>query len=140
MKSNYLLYLKTIKNKDNGSLSIFESNRDIPFVIKRIYFIYKAVKNTLRGFHAHKTLTQLLWCPHGEIKVLVDNGKTKKWILLDSPNKAIIIHPYIWHEMQWVVDDSVLCVAASDYYDESDYIRDYKIFLNYINSPNLKTL
>lgn len=115
-----------------GYLSIFESNRDIPFPIKRIYYTYDVPIGTKRGMHAHKTLQQLLWCPYGEIEVVLDDGKTKTSYLLDSPEKALLVLKGYWHDMYWKKEGSVLCVAASDYYNEEDYIRDYNEFLKHV--------
>lgn len=82
--------------------------------------------------HAHKKLQQILWCPYGEIKIILDTGKAKNYYLLDSPEKGLFIENGIWREMIWEKEGSVLCVAASDYYKEDDYIRDYNKFLRYV--------
>jgi dTDP-4-dehydrorhamnose 3,5-epimerase-like enzyme len=115
-----------------GYLSFFESMKDIPFEIKRIYYSYSVPVGVKRGMHAHKTLKQLLWCPYGKIEVILDNGKEKTVYLLDSPEKSLLIVKGYWRDMYWKKDGSVLCVAASDYYDEDDYIRDYDEFLKYV--------
>ena len=116
---------------DCGILSIFESNRDIPFEIKRIYYTYNAPLGTKRGMHAHKKLKQILFCPYGKIEVILDNGTEKKNVILDDPSKGLIIRGGIWRDLVWLKENSVLVVAASDYYDAYDYIRDYNEFLNY---------
>lgn len=129
MTINHLLNLKKNGNLDSGYLSFFESKKDIPFEIKRIYYTYSVPVGTKRGMHAHKRLQQILWCPCGEIKVILDDGEVKETYLLDSPEKALIVLKGYWHDMYWKKEGSVLCVAASDYYDEDDYIRDYDEFL-----------
>lgn len=129
---NLLLKVKTNVNKSIGYLSFFEENRDIPFEIKRIYYIYNVPAGIKRGMHAHKTLQQILWCPYGEIKVILDDGKERTGYLLDSPEKALLVLKGYWHTMIWKKENSVLCVAASDYYNEKDYIRDYNEFLKYV--------
>ncbi|SDC79824.1 sugar 3,4-ketoisomerase [Geotoga petraea] len=129
---NKIIKIKTFGNRSKGFLSFFESNKDIPFEIKRIYYIYNVPVNTKRGMHAHKELNQVLWCPYGEIEVILDNGKEKKSYLLDSPEKALLVGKGIWHDMYWKKENSVLCVAASEYYNEEDYIRDYEDFLRYV--------
>jgi len=126
-----------IKNKTKvshltGFLSFFEANKDIPFEIKRIYYIYNVPKDVKRGMHAHKTLQQLLWCPYGEIEIELDDGKEKNKYLLDSPEKALLVLKGYWHNMVWKKENSVLCVAASDYYNDKDYIRDYNEFLRLV--------
>lgn len=124
-----LINIKTNGKSGSGMLSFFESKKDIPFDVKRIYYISNVKDGVKRGFHAHKKLGQLLFCPYGEILMILDDGRTKEEILLDSPSKGIVIYDkIIWREMIWIKTNSVLCVAASDYYDESDYIRDYNEF------------
>lgn len=129
---NNLLKIKTTGDEKIGFLSFFESNKDIPFEIKRIYYTYNVPVNTKRGMHAHKELNQVLWCPYGEIEIILDNGREKKNYLLNSPDKALLVGKGIWREMLWKKENSVLCVAASEYYDENDYIRDYNEFLKYV--------
>lgn len=103
------------------------------FQIKRIYSIYNVNFNIVRGHHAHKELLQIIWCPYGSIEILLDDGVDKVIYILDSPEKALKIGPGIWREMKWLKSDSVLCVAASEHYDEEDYVRDYDKFLQMVN-------
>ena len=127
--------LQTIKTNGNtsiGYLSFFESQKDIPFDIKRIYYTYDVPTDTKRGMHAHKNLQQILWCPYGTIEVILDDGVNKNSYLLDSPEKALIVGNGIWHDMYWRKEGSVLCVAASEHYNEDDYIRDYDVFIKYV--------
>ena len=126
------LEIESLGNSEQGFLSFFESNREVPFNIKRIYYIYNVPVGIKRGMHAHKKLRQILWCPFGEIEVILDNGKAKKSYLLDSPEKALLVKEGYWHDMHWKMSNSVLCVAASDYYNEDDYIRNYDDFLKYV--------
>ncbi|MDK2907088.1 hypothetical protein X928_05370 [Petrotoga miotherma DSM 10691] len=127
-----LITFKQIGRIEIGFLSFFESNQNIPFEIKRIYYTYYVPVGTKRGGHAHRELNQLLWCPYGKINVILDDGKGKKEFLLNSPEKGLLVGKGIWHDMYWIKENSVLCVAASDYYDESDYIRDYNNFLKLV--------
>lgn len=129
---NLLLSIKTNGFPATGYLSYFESEKDIPFPIRRIYYTYDVPVGTKRGMHAHKKLQQILWCPYGEIEVILDNGKERTNYLLDSPEKALLVLKGYWHDMYWKKEGSVLCVAASDYYNEDDYIRDYDEFLKYV--------
>ncbi|MEN6471863.1 MAG: FdtA/QdtA family cupin domain-containing protein [Clostridiaceae bacterium] len=122
--------IRTIESSSMGSLSFFEGARDLPFVIKRIYYIYDVPKGTCRGGHAHKELSQILFCPYGKVQVTLDDGAGKQVIILDTPDKGLLIGPGLWRDMLWLQSDSVLCVAASDYYDEADYIRDYDEFIS----------
>lgn len=127
-----IINLKTHGTPDSGYLSFFESQKDIPFDIKRIYYTYDVPVDTKRGMHAHKNLQQVLWCPYGAIEVILDDGVNKKLYFLDSPDKALFVLKGYWHDMYWRIEGSVLCVAASDYYNEDDYIRDYDTFLKYV--------
>ena len=130
---NVLVQLNRIGDEKNGFLISIESNINIGFEIERIYYIYNVKKTKTRGFHSHKNLQQLAWCPYGRIEILLDNGTDKDKFILDSPEKALNIGPGIWHEMKWLKSDSILCVAASEHYDENDYIRDYDLFLQMVN-------
>lgn len=124
--------IKKIGNSNIGFLSFFEAKKEIPFEIKRIYYIYQVPKDSKRGMHAHKDLEQLLWCPYGEIEIVLFDGKEEKRFLLNSPEKTLYIGNGIWRDMYWKKENSVLCVAASEYYDESDYIRDYDEFIQMV--------
>lgn len=128
-----IIKIKTIPTEDIGQLSFFEGDYDVPFGIKRIYYITNVKEGQRRGFHAHKKLKQLLFCPYGKINIILDNGVNRSEILLDNPSLGIVIEKPIWREMQWLESNSVLVVAASDYYSENDYIRDYSSFVEYIN-------
>lgn len=127
-----LLTLETRGSFDDGYLSFFQAQKDVPFRIRRVYYIHNVPVGTKRGMHAHKKLQQVLWCPYGEIEVVLDDGNEKKSYLLDSPEKALLVLKGYWRDMYWRKEGSVLCVAASDYYDEADYIRDYDEFLRYV--------
>lgn len=117
---------------DRGTLVALEQERNIPFEIKRCYYMYDTVQGVRRGFHAHKSLKQVLVCVKGQCKVLLDDGKEQEHVLLDSPNRGLYIESDIWREMYDFSEDAVLMVLASELYDESDYIRDYQEFLKYV--------
>ena len=97
-----------------------------------MYYISKVPEGVRRGFHAHKELKQLLFCPYGRIQLILENECGREEIELSDPSIAVVIERATWREMLWLQKDSVLCVAASDYYDEKDYIRDYGEFQAYI--------
>lgn len=128
---NDLLIFNTISD-ERGCLVSLEENRNIPFDIKRVYYIYGTDKSQPRGFHAHKKLQQVLICVSGSCKVLLDDGREKKVYTLKNPNEGLFIDKMIWREMYDFTDDCVLMVIASEYYDESDYIRDYSKFISEI--------
>ncbi|MDE1357276.1 FdtA/QdtA family cupin domain-containing protein [Vibrio aestuarianus] len=113
---------------ERGSLIALEGNKDIPFDIKRVYYILGTQAGVARGFHAHKELQQVAVCITGQCKFIMDDGRDKQEIIMSSPTQGIIIDKMQWHEMHEFSDDCVLLVLASDYYDEADYIRDYKDF------------
>jgi dTDP-4-dehydrorhamnose 3,5-epimerase-like enzyme len=126
-----ILTFPTFGSPSIGYLSFFEDHK-IGFSIKRVYYIYGSSDGTKRGFHAHKKLKQFAWCPYGDITFILDDGYSKQEVRLNSPSEGLLIHQGVWREMIWNKENSVLCVAASDYYDESDYIRDYDEFLRLV--------
>lgn len=123
-----VVHIKTIPTVNAGELSFFEANHDVGFDIRRIYYISKVPEGTRRGFHAHKKLKQLLFCPYGKIQLILENELGREEIELSDPSIGVVIDRPTWREMLWLQKDSVLCVAASDYYVVEDYIRDYKEF------------
>jgi len=126
--------IKRVETPGKGALQFFEAERDIPLEIKRIYYITEAAEGVNRGGHAHKQLRQFLFCPYGEILLTIDDGVNRQDILMNSPCTGVLILPCVWRDIKWQCDGSVLCVAASDYYEEGDYIRDYDEFLRYVGS------
>ena len=119
---------------DRGQLVALEEKNDIPFTIKRVYYMYDTVEGVTRGKHAHKSLEQILICVHGSCKIRLDDGKEKEVIVLDKPNVGLYVSNVMWREMFDFSPDAVLMVLASELYDEADYIRDYDDFLAYINN------
>ena len=118
---------------ERGSLIALESNKSVPFDIKRVYYIFGTKKSVSRGFHAHLNLKQVAVCVTGSCRFILDNGKQKEEIILDSATKGLLIEDLTWREMYDFSPDCVLMVLASEYYDESDYIRDYQEFLQIVN-------
>lgn len=119
---------------NRGQLVSIEEYKDIPFEIKRVYFMYDTDTEATRGHHAHRKLEQILFCVHGSCKVRLDNGSEKKVINLERPYEGLYISSNMWREMFDFSEDAVLMVLASELYDESDYIRDYDEFKKYIES------
>lgn len=114
---------------ERGQLIALEESKEIPFAIKRVYYMYDTGEGVRRGFHSHRTLEQILICIHGSCRVMLDDGKEKKDILLDKPYEGIYVGPDTWREMYDFSPDAVLLVLASQLYDEKDYIRDYGQFI-----------
>ena len=103
---------------------------DIPFEIRRVYFIYGVSVGAVRGAHTHKKTVQVLFCIQGKITMALDNGREKKSVILDKPNIGILLEPGVWHEMEDFQKDTILLVLASERHEEEDYVRDYEDFLN----------
>jgi dTDP-4-dehydrorhamnose 3,5-epimerase-like enzyme len=125
-----------IMGDERGSLISLESNKNIPFEIKRVYYIFNTKINVRRGFHAHKNLKQIAICMNGSCKFLLDNGKNKEIILLDSPDKGLLIEGLIWREIFDFSENCVLMVLANDYYNDNDYIRSYNEFLKEVKNDS----
>ncbi|WP_368205988.1 FdtA/QdtA family cupin domain-containing protein [Aeromonas sp. s5] len=114
---------------ERGSLVALEGNRNIPFEIKRVYYIYGTQKGVARGFHAHKELKQVAICLNGSCRFVMDDGVKKNEVILNSPSQGLLIDVMQWHEMYDFSEDCILLVLASDIYDEADYIRNYNSFM-----------
>ena len=129
--------IKTISFKslgdERGSLVVLEGGKVVPFDIKRVYYIFDTKEGVSRGFHAHRNLKQVAVCVTGSCRFVLDNGKQKEEVVLDSAIKGLLINDLIWHEMYDFSSDCVLIVLASEHYNESDYIRNYQELLQVVN-------
>ena len=119
---------------ERGSLVSLEGNKSVPFDIKRVYCIFGAKEGVSRGFHAHRNLKQVAVCVTGSCRFVLDNGKQREEVVLDKSTIGLLINDLTWREMYDFSPDCVLMVLASEYYDESDYIRDYDEFLEVVNA------
>jgi dTDP-4-dehydrorhamnose 3,5-epimerase-like enzyme len=128
MESSRVIYISELGD-ERGLLAVIEGNKDIPFDIKRVFYIYGTKVGVRRGFHAHYKTRQALVAVYGSCKIHLDNTKRKTDVLLDSPQKVLILEPNDWHEMYDFSPDCVLLVLASHLYDPEDYIRDYNKFV-----------
>ena len=115
-----------------GKLIALEEKKEIPFSIRRVYYIYEVEKGVRRGFHSHKELEQVLVCVHGSVKILLKTPNEEKIVTLDNPKCGLYIGTDIWREMYDFSPGAVLMVLASEHYDESDYIRKYDEFIKYV--------
>ena len=115
---------------NRGYLSVVENGIDIPFDIKRIYYLY-LVPEVARGAHAHKALQQLLIATSGSVDVIMNDGEEKKTFHLDRPWKGLFIPSGLWRDLENFSGGAVLMCLASEKYDAADYIRDYQEFLKY---------
>lgn len=123
-----------IKGDYRGSLIAIEENVNIPFSIKRIYYIFDTKHGVTRGQHAHINLKQLLIAVNGSCTVSLDDGKNKGCVKLNSPSSGLFIEKMLWREMYDFSNDCVLLVLANKEYSESDYLRNYSEFLKYVNN------
>ncbi|QHI72060.1 sugar 3,4-ketoisomerase [Aminipila terrae] len=115
---------------DMGFLVPVEAEKDIPFKIKRIYYISDVPNDVTRGFHSHRYLEQVLICVSGSVKILVNTPFEEEVVELNQSDKGLYIGHMVWREMFEFSEDAVLLVLASEYYSEDDYIRDYNDYKN----------
>lgn len=126
------LYTFPSHGDDRGQLVAIEENKDLPFDVKRVYYIYDTLPGVRRGFHAHRNLQQILLCVNGTCKIHLDNGFDTAEVVLDQPNVGLYISNDMWREMYDFTPGTVLLVLASEYYDEADYIRNYDDFIKMV--------
>lgn len=117
---------------DRGQLVALEEHKDLPFAVKRVYYIYDTLPGVRRGYHAHRCLEQILICVSGSCKIHLDNGHDTAEVVLDKPTEGLYIANDMWREMYDFTPGAVLLVLASEYYDEKDYIRNYADFLELV--------
>lgn len=114
-----------------GNLSVVANNGNIPFEIKRVYYLYDVPGGESRGGHAHKNLYQLIVAASGAFSVTLDDGKEKRTIILNRPYQGLLVVPGIWGELNDFSSGAVCLVLASEKYDENDYIRNYDEFITW---------
>ena len=114
-----------------GNLTPIEGNADVPFEIKRIYYLYDVPSGESRGAHAHKDLQQLIIAANGSFAITLDDGQNKKAFTLNRPYQGLLIVPGIWRDLDDFSSGAVLLCLASEHYCAEDYIRDYTEFLNF---------
>lgn len=124
------------KGDDRGHLVIVEGNQDIPFEIKRVFYIYGSDKDVIRGKHANYNTEFVLINVAGTSKVKVDDGTKQKIFSLDRPHTGIFLPRMVWKDMYDFSEDSVLLVLASEHYDETEYIRSYSEYLEIMKQKN----
>jgi dTDP-4-dehydrorhamnose 3,5-epimerase-like enzyme len=111
-----------------GNLSFIEENNQIPFQIKRVYYLYDVPSGATRGGHAHKALHQVVIALSGSFDVILDDGIRKRSFFLNRPHYGLYIPPKVWRELENFSSNSVALSLVSEVYDESDYIRNYDAF------------
>ena len=135
IKNCYFVNLPVIPDGIDGKLSVAESIVNIPFEIKRVYYIYDLENSqAIRGRHAHRQLEQVIFCINGSFILGLDDGTNKEELIINQRNTGVYLGTGLWHTMSGFSKDCILLVFASDYYNESDYIRDYNEFIRFIKS------
>jgi dTDP-4-dehydrorhamnose 3,5-epimerase-like enzyme len=115
---------------DRGNLSFLEAENHIPFRIKRAYWIYDVPGGEIRGGHAYKTLSEFIIAIAGSFDVIIDDGTMKKTFHLNRSYYGLYVPEMMWRQMENFSTNSLGLVLASDFYNEEDYLRDYKEFLS----------
>lgn len=129
-----------IKGDEKGYLIAFEENHNVPFDIKRTFYIFDTKNNVARGKHANKNTKHLLIVISGSCMVKLDNGFEQAEVLLNRPDKGLFIDNMVWKEMYNFSYNCILLVLASEYYDESEYIRDYESFKELVGVNKLTSI
>lgn len=130
---NYKLIDMYVFGDERGKLISVEGNKNVPFEIKRVYWIYDTLPDQNRGCHAHKDLEQIIVAMDGACQFVLDDGKTRETIWLNRPDKGLYIGKGMWREMRHFSYGCKLMVLASKHYDEKEYIRNYEDFLKEVN-------
>jgi dTDP-4-dehydrorhamnose 3,5-epimerase-like enzyme len=130
-----IIELPRIVDSKDGIISVAEARRHIPFDIRRVYYIYGLnYFHSIRGLHAHRKLEQALFCINGSVRIDLDDGWQQTSMKLDRPNMGLYLGVELWHKMGDFAQNCILLVLASDYFDESDYIRSYEEFLDLVRN------
>lgn len=121
-----------------GNLTVAESLKNVPFNIKRVYWVYDVPGGGSRGGHAHKKLRQMIIALSGSFHVTLDNGKERETVLLNHPYQGLVIETGTWRTLDDFSSGAVCMVLASELYDEADYIYDYDEFIEYLKEKRSK--
>ncbi len=121
--------IKLFNHEDErGNLVAIEAQKDIPFSVKRVYYIWGAGLNVVRGKHAHNNLQQLIICLSGSCDFYLEDETGERVITLNNPSEGLYLSGIVWREFTNLTRDCILLVLASEKYDPEDYIRDKKVF------------
>ena len=141
LKNSGEIRLQHVDDAADGSLTIAEQDRTIPFPIKRVYYITRLSNpDAVRGKHAHKALQQAIFCINGSFRLELDDGSLQASLILDRPDRGVYLGPHLWHVMRDFSPDCVILVLASAPYDETDYLRSYDEFLAYVAAHHTSSI
>ena len=121
----------SINHREVGNITAIQSGVEVPFEIKRVYYLYDVPSGESRGGHGHKELRQLIVAASGSFDVIVNDGKVKRTFTLSRPNTGLLMPPGLWRELDNFSSGSICLVLASLPYDEKDYLRDYQTYLDW---------
>ena len=120
---------------ERGSLSVLESQRQVPFEIRRVYYLYDIPAGQARAAHGHRALQQIMIALSGSLEIQLDDGFDRRSFRMDRPDRALYIAPGMWRDLGSFSGGAVCLVLASEYFDEADYLRDYDEFLAFARRP-----
>jgi dTDP-4-dehydrorhamnose 3,5-epimerase-like enzyme len=120
-----------------GNLTPVVNNVDIPFAVKRVYYLYDVPGGESRGAHAHKSIEQIIIAASGGFDITIDDGKNKKTISLNRSYMGFYLKPGMWRELHNFSSSAICLVLASEKYNPEDYIRNYEEFLDFKNVKKL---
>lgn len=135
---NYRLIDMEVHGDQRGKLVSLENMKNVPFEIKRVYYMFDTLPNEARGFHAHKDLEQIIIAMDGACKFVLDDGSRREQVTLNRPDVGLYIGKNMWREMHDFSYGCKLVVLASELYDEKEYIRSYDEFLASLNAEGQK--
>lgn len=118
-----------------GSLGVIEG-ADLPFAVRRIYYLYDVPIGAVRGEHAHKQLEQLILCMHGRVEVTFNDGSAAHKFMLDRPSQALYVPPGLWRSLRFLHAETIVCVLASRPYEPDDYIYAFEDYLDWVKDNN----
>jgi WxcM-like, C-terminal len=123
-----------------GNLTYLEAGRDVPFEVRRVFYIYDVPAGESRGGHAHRTLQQFLICLSGSFDVEVDDGASQRVHHLNRPWRGLYLPPLIWARETHFDPGTVCLVLTSDFHVESDNIRDYSLYRSFLNERDASSV
>ena len=121
-----------------GNLSVIEENNQVPFSIKRVFYLYDVPSGATRGGHALKVTEQVIIALSGSFTVVLDDGVARKSFFLNRPHYGLYVHPGVWRELENFSSNSIALTFASTIFSEEDYIRDYETFKKTVKTSELK--